>query len=100
MTINFNDKEQIIIITLAGKLDGSTVKTLQDKLASFWDNIQKDIVLDFADLSYISSAGLRVLLMTEKKTRAAGYRLTINNANQMIREIFDVTGFSSVLSIV
>ncbi|MDR1059756.1 MAG: STAS domain-containing protein [Clostridiales bacterium] len=58
-----------------------------------------DILLDFANTAYISSAGLRVLLMTEKKTRALGGSLEICNVKQQIQEIFELTGLAGVVKI-
>ena len=58
-----------------------------------------ELVLDFAQVAYISSAGLRVLLATQKGMRAAGGSLTIVNAVPAVREVFDITGFSDILTL-
>ena len=57
-----------------------------------------ELVLDFKELDYISSAGLRVLLTFQKQMNAQG-KMTIKNSNEIIMEIFEVTGFSDILTL-
>ncbi|MCL2029920.1 MAG: STAS domain-containing protein [Oscillospiraceae bacterium] len=99
MTITKTDGKTIVW-AIEGRLEAESGLRLQRELEAAWDTLSKDLVFDFTGLTYISSAGLRVLLMTEKKARARGVQFSISGANQMVREIFDITGFSSVLSIV
>ena len=96
MTIQKTDDETTVW-AFEGRLDVTTGPQLQRELEAIWDNFHKDLVFDFTDLIYISSAGLRVLLMTKKKASACGVRFSVTGANQMIREVFDITGFSSII---
>ena len=57
------------------------------------------LILDFADLEYISSAGLRVLISTQKKLKADNIPMTIKNVNDSVREIFRMSGFDKILKI-
>ena len=62
--------------------------------------IDKDLVIiDFKELEYISSAGLRVLLAIKKMLEASGKKLEIHNVNEVILEVFNVTGFINVLNV-
>ncbi|MBQ2214233.1 MAG: STAS domain-containing protein, partial [Erysipelotrichaceae bacterium] len=58
-----------------------------------------DIELDLSKLEYTSSSGLRVFLLTQKKVSEKGGNLVVSNVNEYIMEIFDITGFSSILNI-
>ena len=57
------------------------------------------LVLDFAKVAYISSAGLRVLLSTQKKMNAAEGTFVVRNINEIVKEVFEVTGFDEILTI-
>ena len=87
-----------VVFTLSGRLDTATAPTLQEVLIPEFDLV-KHIILDFAELNYISSAGLRVFLISEKIAKMSGATQTFRNVSPEIREIFDMTGFSSLLHI-
>ena len=99
MTIRKTDGDKTVW-AMEGRLDATASAQLQKELETIWDDLGKDIVFDFTALSYISSAGLRVLLMTEKRARACGVQFTVTGASQTVREIFDITGFTGALAIV
>jgi anti-sigma B factor antagonist len=80
-----------------GRLDTNTTPQAEQELSGSLDNV-KELILDFKQLDYISSAGLRLLLMLQKKMNNQG-SMTIINANDMVKEIFEVTGFSDVLTV-
>ena len=80
-------------IILDGRLDTTTCPSLEGALAGV-----TDLKFDFAKLSYISSAGLRVLLSSQKIMNKQG-KMVISNASAEVKEIFDVTGFSDILTI-
>jgi len=99
MTINKTQDKGILTIALDGKLDATTAPELQDVLILAFDKA-KEIVLDFAKLTYISSAGLRVLLTGQKKSFAKDVPMKILNVSQDVEDIFNMTGFASILKIV
>lgn len=82
---------------LEGKLDTVTAPQLESALNEVLDDA-KELVFDFENLEYISSAGLRVILKAQKAKEGKG-GLKIKNANSNIKEIFDITGFSDFLNI-
>ncbi|MCQ2547798.1 MAG: STAS domain-containing protein [Clostridia bacterium] len=86
-----------LTINLAGRLDTTTAPQLDNELKSVLDGIQ-NLVMDFEELEYISSAGLRVLLGTEKVMKKQG-QMVIRNANDTIMEVFEITGFADILTI-
>ena len=81
---------------LSGRLDTTTAPQLQEALIPEFNTV-KSVTLDFAGLAYVSSAGLRVLLMGEKTAKAKGGKQTLVNVSAEIMEVFEMTGFSNVL---
>ncbi len=86
-----------LTINLVGRLDTTTAPQLEAELKQSIAGVEK-LVLDFAALEYLSSAGLRVLLTAQKVMNKQG-EMIIKNVNETIAEIFELTGFSDVLTI-
>ena len=84
-------------VTLDGRLDTSTAPELEEALKSDLEGVEA-LTFDLKDMAYISSAGLRVLLSTQKIMNKQG-SMVIKNASEQVKEIFDVTGFSDILTI-
>ncbi len=95
--INKDKVDSTLNIELEGRLDTTTSPELEAELGSALDGVT-ELNFDFAKLDYISSAGLRVLLAAQKTMNKQG-SMVIRNASDEIREIFDVTGFSDILTI-
>ncbi len=95
-TINENGT---VTITLAGRLDTITQESLAKELDTVFSGEKAALVFDIASLDYISSAGLRVLLTAQKKINALGTTMKIVGAKPEIKEIFDMTGFSEIMTI-
>ena len=97
MTIEKNLQGTHLTVSLSGKLDTTTAPELEGALKESFAGITK-LTLDFAALSYLSSAGLRVLLTAQKVMNKQG-EMVICNVNETIAEIFEVTGFVDILTI-
>jgi anti-sigma B factor antagonist len=97
MTINKTRNEDQLSIELIGRLDTTTAPALEEALKQEIDGI-KALEFDFAQLEYISSAGLRVLLSAQKTMNKQG-TMVVRNVGEVIMEIFEVTGFSDILTI-
>ena len=97
MTIEKNLNGAELTITLTGRLDTTTAPQLEAELKASLDGVEH-LALDFADLDYLSSAGLRVLLAAQKQMNKQG-DMVVRNVNETIAEIFDVTGFCDILTI-
>ncbi|MCL1976481.1 MAG: STAS domain-containing protein [Firmicutes bacterium] len=98
MLINKIQENGKLILALDGKLDTNTSSQLQQVLILAFDDV-KEIVLDFKNLAYTSSAGLRVLLLGQKTAIAKKASMTLCNVSEEIMEVFDMTGFSDMLTI-
>ena len=97
MNINKNRNGEERIIALEGRLDTTTAPELDDAVKASLDGITK-LSFDFAQLEYISSAGLRVLLSAQKIMNKQG-SMVVKNISEEVKEIFEVTGFSDILTI-
>ena len=97
MTINANMNGTTLEIALEGRLDTMTAPELEAELNSSLKSADS-LVLDFSNLSYISSAGLRVLLSAHNALSAKG-GMKVKNVNEIVQEVLDVTGFSDILTI-
>ena len=97
MTIEKKMNGNELMITLIGRLDTATAPQLEAELKENLEGIS-DLSMDFAGLDYLSSAGLRVILQAKKVMNRQG-NMVIRNVNETIMEIFDVTGFTDILTI-
>lgn len=97
MTINQTNENGKITLALSGRLDTVTAPNLEATLDSVL-NEAVELCFDFKDLEYISSAGLRVLLNAQKAMNTKG-SMKLRNVNEIIMEVFEVTGFSDILTI-
>ncbi|MBR5669167.1 MAG: STAS domain-containing protein [Spirochaetales bacterium] len=97
MTIKKELNGKDLAVAIEGRLDTITAPELEAELKASLDGVEK-LTLDFSALEYISSAGLRVLLSTQKRMNTQG-SMTLKNVNDTIMEIFEVTGFNDILTI-
>lgn len=97
MTIEKTINGTAAVLKIAGMLDTETAPELEKIFDADLTGIN-DLVLDFEELEYVSSAGLRVILKAQKLMNAVG-KMTICHVNESIMEIFEITGFDSILSI-
>ena len=95
MKINFSNNNSILSIALDGRLDTTTAPELESFLGKNYDGTGS-IVIDCEKLSYISSAGLRVLLAAQKRTKGA---MKLINVCELVMEVFEMTGFADILTI-
>ena len=97
MTINKTQAGKNLTIALEGRLDTMTAPELEAELNTSLPEAET-LTLDFSKLEYISSAGLRVLLSAHKAMSSKG-GLKVTNVNEIVREVFEVTGFADILTI-
>ena len=95
MKIDFSKNNEVLTVALDGRLDTTTAPELEKFLNENYD-AAGFIVIDCEKLSYISSAGLRVLLAAQKKTKGA---MKLINVCELVMEVFEMTGFADILVI-
>ena len=97
MTITKIKNDNFLTLKLEGRLDTTTAPQLESELSENLDGVTQ-LTIDFAELSYISSAGLRVLLATQKRMNKQG-SMKLINVNEIVMEVFEITGFVDILTI-
>ena len=97
MQIHHTEAGTTLTVSPTGRLDTLSAPQLDAFLAGHLDSVT-ELIFDLKELEYMSSAGLRSLLSAQKKMNSAG-KMTVKNPNELIREIFDITGFSDFLTI-
>ena len=98
MDIEKNYSEKELTIAVGNRIDTVTAPDFENEIN---DEIGKfdSLIIDFSNLEYISSAGLRVLIATQKKLTPKNIPMTIKNVNDTIKEIFMMSGFDKILNI-
>lgn len=99
MTIEKQQNGSEVTLTLIGRLDTTTAPQLEEQVNTSLEGTEK-LILDFQNLEYLSSAGLRILLAAHKAFMKKGSgAMVICHVNETIHEVFDVTGFLDILNI-
>ncbi len=97
MKINKTENQAELVLSLEGRLDTSTAPTLEAELKKSIEG-KTALVFDLANLEYISSAGLRVLLSAQKVMSRQG-NMIVKNVNEAVMDVFEITGFCDILTI-
>ncbi len=90
-------ENETLTISLIGRLDTNTAGALEEELTQSLSGVST-LIFDFAQLEYLSSAGLRVIFATQKRMKQQG-SMKIKNVNETVAEIFSITGFADILTI-
>ena len=96
MTINVERDFELVVLEITGRLDTTTAPNLDAVINELSEDI-KELVFNMAELEYISSAGIRVILSAYKKMNQSGGIMRIEKANEIVREVFEMTGLSEML---
>ena len=99
MKIHTKDENDVKIVLFEGEMDTNTSPKAEAHLNELRANGAQKILLNFEKLDFISSAGLRVLLATAQELKSAGGGLRVCSLNQDVKEVFDISGFSTLLMV-
>jgi anti-anti-sigma factor len=99
MDISRERDGEVVIVRLAGRLDSSAAAAAEEGLLVALGGVPPRLTLDMTGLSYISSAGLRVLLVVAKKVQQQHGKLALFGLSPNVREVFTVSGFDTIFSI-
>jgi anti-sigma B factor antagonist len=97
MTIEIKKNADELVLEITGRLDTITAPALDKTINENLGEI-KSLILDFNNLEYISSAGLRVLLSSQKKLQQKG-TMKLKNVREEVMEVFEITGFVDILTV-
>jgi len=90
--------ETLLKIAFAGKLDAINLPHVEMKFHALINNQNSPVILDFSEVSFLASLGIRMLLTASKDVRRQGHELKIDNASEEIKNVFDMAGLTSMLS--
>jgi len=99
MEIKIKEVDSVTVLAFSGNLDTNTAPDAESQINDLMDAGATRILIDFDNLNYISSAGLRVLLATAKKMITINGALKICSLNKTVYEVFDISGFNKILSL-
>jgi anti-anti-sigma factor len=99
MEITEYKKKNSIVLELKGRLDTITSIDLEKKIQELMERPERRLVFDFSELNYISSSGLRVLLMAAKRLKAVDGKMALVSLNDQNQAVFEIAGFSSVFTV-
>jgi anti-anti-sigma factor len=99
MNISIEDLQGATVLRFAGNLDTSTAPEAELSFNRLIEGGRTKLLVDFGPLDYISSAGLRVLLVAAKRLGAGGGKLRLCGLNDFVRQVFDTSGFSTILQV-
>ncbi len=87
------------VVSLSGRIDSTAAVEFEEKLIEIIDSGCHTMIIDFLRVQFISSAGLRVLLLAAKKVKPYGGKILLCDMSKDVREVFDISGFSSIFDI-
>lgn len=99
MNIAIETHGEALALQLEGRLDGTTVPQVEEAFLQQLEKGARRFVFDLSRLEYVSSAGLRVMLLAAKKTRAAGGKLALHGLSESVKEVFEISGFHTIFAL-
>ena len=99
MDVTTERLENVLSVDVKGRIDGSTAVAFEEAVRNAIDETDRVLIMDFGELDYISSAGLRVILLTAKSLQSQDAKLVLCALSDPIREVFKISGFDKLLPI-
>jgi anti-anti-sigma factor len=100
MDVTINKQDQKTFVTLNGRVDTTNAEQFQQDIASLMEGDNPDIDFDCTGMTYTSSQGLRIFLMLQKSVIARKGKMVMRNMCPMVKEVFDITGFTNIITII
>ena len=100
MNVTINKQDEKTYVVLEGRIDSTNADQFQKDIASLMEGDNPDIDLDCTDMTYTSSQGLRVFLLLQKSITSRNGKMVMRNMDPRVKEVFDITGFSNIITIV
>lgn len=100
MKVTINKQNEKTFVTLDGRIDSTNADEFQRDIEPLMEGDNPDIDIDCTDMTYTSSQGLRVFLLLEKSVLARNGKMVMRNMNPRVKEVFDITGFSNIITII
>ena len=100
MKVTINKQSEKTLVVLDGRIDSTNADQFQQDIASLMEGEKPDIDIDCMNMTYTSSQGLRVFLLLQKSVMARDGKMVLRNMNPRVKEVFDITGFSNIITII
>lgn len=100
MNVTINQQDGKTFVVLDGRIDSTNADQFQHDIAPLMEGDNPDIDIDCTDMTYTSSQGLRVFLLLEKSVLARDGKMVMHNMDPHVKEVFDITGFSNIITII
>ncbi|OZI63393.1 STAS domain-containing protein [Bordetella genomosp. 11] len=100
MTLAIEKVGSALVVSPRGQINSANAAAVESELLSHVDNGERKLVLDLSGLDYISSAGLRVMLLVAKRLKQQAGALALCGIQPHVREVFDISGFLAILTVV
>ena len=100
MNVIINKQNEKTLVVLDGRIDSTNADQFQQDIASLMEGEKPDIDIDCTSMTYTSSQGLRVFLLLQKSVMARDGKMVLRNMNPRVKEVFDITGFSNIITII
>ena len=99
LEIKISEEKEVVVVKLTGNLDTNTAPDAEAEINSWLEKGTQKMVINLEETKYVSSAGLRIFLATAKKMTAKGGAVKLCSPNEVVQEILDISGFSSILDV-
>lgn len=99
LAISTSHQSSALVIHMKGRIDASSAKDLEQQCLGLIGTGEKNLILDFSEVDYISSAGLRVVLLIGKQLSSSDSSLKLCSMNEIIMNVFEISGFSKLFKI-
>ena len=99
MKLNSSKHGEVNLVQVAGRLDANSSPELEKELVNLLESGEKNFIIDLAELDYISSVGLRVLLMAAKKAKTSNGKVVLNSLREHVLEVFKIAGFTAIFPV-
>jgi anti-anti-sigma factor len=99
MDIQVRNAGEVSVLDFTGNLDTNSSPAAESEVNRLLETGCDQIVFNFSELNFISSSGLRILLSTAKKLKISGGKMVVCSLNDVVQEVFDISGFASILSL-
>jgi anti-sigma B factor antagonist/stage II sporulation protein AA (anti-sigma F factor antagonist) len=100
MDITMTKNEGKTLVKLDGRIDTTNSEQFQNDVKPLMEGDNPDIDIDCSGMTYTSSQGLRIFLLLQKSVMARGGKMVLRNMNPLVKEVFDITGFSNIITII
>jgi anti-anti-sigma factor len=100
MIVTINEQNEKTLVSLDGRIDSTNAEQFQQDIAPLMEGDNPDIDINCVDMTYTSSQGLRLFLLLQRSVMARKGKMVLRNMNPRVKEVFDITGFSNIITII